>query len=72
MMKDAGVLKCPMCIVPKKNTQNLRWDMHAPNHGMVQNADASSYLKGDMFARSNGGPVDCMSNPGGVGCAGPH
>ena len=35
-------------------------------------ADARGYT-GNVFARAhNGGPVDCMSHPGGPGCAGPH
>ncbi len=35
MMKDAGVLKCPMCHVPKVKKENVRWDMHGNTHGIA-------------------------------------
>lgn len=35
MMKDAGVLKCPMCHVPSAVKQNVRWDMHGNSHGIA-------------------------------------
>lgn len=70
-----GVLDCPMCANHHK-TVHVRWDMHAPDHGISQRADARGYIgKGsNIFARAKGkgGPVDCLANPGGVGCAGPH
>ena len=35
VMKDAGVLKCPMCHVPSVKKENVRWDMHGSTHGIV-------------------------------------
>eukprot|EP00287_Rhodomonas_sp_CCMP768_P012896 CAMPEP_0196730766 /NCGR_PEP_ID=MMETSP1091-20130531/10732_1 /TAXON_ID=302021 /ORGANISM="Rhodomonas sp., Strain CCMP768" /LENGTH=97 /DNA_ID=CAMNT_0042073831 /DNA_START=9 /DNA_END=302 /DNA_ORIENTATION=- len=66
-------LHCPMCTDQKVH---VRWDMHDPNHGETMRANASGYKSG--FGRYHfsgtavGGPVDCMSNPGGHGCPGPH
>lgn len=74
-LKDAGALKCPMCSNAGKAKPKVRWDMHAPDHGTVMQADARGYMgtKGNVFARNHGGgPVDCMSHPHGAGCAGPH
>jgi hypothetical protein len=34
-MKDAGVLKCPMCHVDPVKKQNVRWDMHGSSHGLT-------------------------------------
>ena len=72
VMKDAGVLECPMCSTKKAVKRDIRWDMHGSDHGIAQRADARGYV-GNIYNRAHGGgPVDCLSHPGGMGCAGPH
>mmetsp|Transcript_31209 Transcript_31209/g.65358 ORF Transcript_31209/g.65358 Transcript_31209/m.65358 type:complete len:89 (-) Transcript_31209:93-359(-) len=59
-----GVLHCPMCIVKPKKKSTWQWDQHAKNHGIVQRADASIYLKE--------GQRDCSVTPNITGCAAMH